>query len=1055
MIVKRSMRWATTVILLAGAVIGGGTSALRADDDSDELREFYSANGLINRGLHELAAVEYRKFLNDHPSHEKAPVAKYGLGVCLYHLKKFEEAAEVLSPLRKIKEFAFSAEVATMLGQCHLETGHEDAALEDFEDVLAHQPKHALADDAAAGMVEALYRLGRYGEVITRCGQIDSRWPNSPLRIRTTFLSGLSAMQKGDPQAAAARFEELLKDHPDDSLADQATSLLAQYYHRANLLDRAVEEYQRVLSRAGSHFVPDALHGLGLLALQHGDPQTAGTFFDRLLKDYSDNPLAASARFYRGRAWFEAGDFDRALDMFEQCRNEHGGVDADQVAYWIAKCSLKKGRYADAATALEQVSGEFPKSALLPEAAYDRAVALARSGQSSEAVAALEAFRTRFPNQALAKDALWLLATLEHDLKNYDKSLEHCRTYLKLLPKDAPSAEALCLMAENEFLSSRFEEAAASFERCLAADPTGPQAVRARLRRGTALYDLGKFDEAEPILKKVVADGAGEFEFARFALGDICFQRGEWKNAIAHLQTYSKGDAGTPALDDALLKVGIAQQREHDYAAALKSLDRLLQEFAQSPFHLQAVFERGQTLVLLGRWEEAAATFRQVMAEGADSRFAPYALNHLGSIAMKDGDFQHAAEFFEKAAERLGDADGAAESLFQRGQALLAAGQAKAAEHAFQKLIDGHPKHDRALEARAQLAVAISRQNRYADAIDAIARLERHSLDKLGAALRAAVLYEKAWCLHQLDRKDEAIAAYRTLLDLHPGGDVATHATLELAGLEANQGRYQVAADLVRGLPREDTAADSKGSKDISAQRIYQLAVYEYQLGKFSEAAELFGEFLSSYPDHAQATSASFYCGESLVKIGRFEPAVAHLTKVAKGASSGPLYLPSLLRLGEALAHLQRWARSEEVFAEYLDHAADGDQWFQAQFGVGWAREHQGRHGEAISAFEKVVARHKGPTAARAQFQIGECLFAQNKFEDAARELLKVDILYAYPEWSAAALYEAGQCFNRLAQRGQARKQFQDVVERFEGTKWADMASVRLSELSASAVPGR
>jgi TolA-binding protein len=114
------------------------------------------------------------------------------------------------------------------------------------------------------------------------------------------------------------------------------------------------------------------------------------------------------------------------------------------------------------------------------------------------------------------------------------------------------------------------------------------------------------------------------------------------------------------------------------------------------------------------------------------------------------------------------------------------------------------------------------------------------------------------------------------------------------------------------------------------------------------------------------------------------------------------------------------------------------------------------RHDEAIAAYERVIARHQGPTAARAQFQIGQCLYAQKKLEPAVRELLKVDILYAYPEWSAAALFEAGRCFEQLNDPVQARTQFAVVIEKFKETKWAELAARQMAALSTSAaLPGK
>ena len=106
-----------------------------------------------------------------------------------------------------------------------------------------------------------------------------------------------------------------------------------------------------------------------------------------------------------------------------------------------------------------------------------------------------------------------------------------------------------------------------------------------------------------------------------------------------------------------------------------------------------------------------------------------------------------------------------------------------------------------------------------------------------------------------------------------------------------------------------------------------------------------------------------------------------------------------------------------------------------------------------MAEYRRVAAGHQGPTAARAQFQIGECLFAQGKHEEAARELLKVDILYAYPEWSAAALYEAGRCLEATGKAADARAQYEQVVQKHGDTRWAKLAGERLSAKPAAAPP--
>ena len=53
-----------------------------------QMQAYYSGNGLLHRGLYDLAAAEYDKFLSAHPDHEKAPRARYGLAVCHFQLNR-------------------------------------------------------------------------------------------------------------------------------------------------------------------------------------------------------------------------------------------------------------------------------------------------------------------------------------------------------------------------------------------------------------------------------------------------------------------------------------------------------------------------------------------------------------------------------------------------------------------------------------------------------------------------------------------------------------------------------------------------------------------------------------------------------------------------------------------------------------------------------------------------------------------------------------------------------------------------------------------------------
>ena len=76
---------------------------------------------------------------------------------------------------------------------------------------------------------------------------------------------------------------------------------------------------------------------------------------------------------------------------------------------------------------------------------------------------------------------------------------------------------------------------------------------------------------------------------------------------------------------------------------------------------------------------------------------------------------------------------------------------------------------------------------------------------------------------------------------------------------------------------------------------------------------------------------------------------------------------------------------------------------------------------EARDVFQKVIdTRKEGDLAAQAQLLRGETFFHQNRFREALREFLKVEILFDAPRWEAAALLEAGKAHERLSEWGDA-----------------------------------
>ena len=1027
-----------------------------ANDANDPaLRDYLSANGLLNRGMNDLAAQEYRKFLTAHPAHAKASLARYGLGVALFRLKKHDEAITELTQISDLQKFEFAAEVQLMLGQCQLEKHNYAEAVKPLQAFLAQSPTHDLADNAAALLAEALYRAGDYKSVQAPRDMLASKWPDSPMRERADFFAGLAKMSLEDYSGAAGIFSQMKDRYPKGPFADRVALLLGQSLQRSNDPQKAIAQYRAVLQQAGGEGQPDAMFGLATLLHQQKKADEAAGLLDQLIEKYPQHKLLGPALVLRGRISFEAQKYDDALLTF-QTAAKVDGAPRDETAYWLAKCELRRGQFADAAKRLADALHDSPKSPLAAEMTYDRGVALMRADQSLEALDVLKGFSAKFAEHALAPDALYLQAMIEHEQHQYAASGEHCKSFLSNYGSHVLAPSVAFLAAENEFLDDHLAEAVTAYQRFLQDHPNDDQAAKAKFRLGSALYRQQDYDGARAPLTEVVKGRNTPEEFRRglLMLGDINFGQEKWPDAAALMEDYLSFGADQPGADDALLKLGLSQTRQNKSNEALASFKSLIDQFPQSVHHTQALFETGQILLANKDLTAASNAFSAVLSDSKDARFAPFATNHLASIAMQQEDFAKAAELFDQVATSAAGTDLEPEAVFQRGQALMATKQFKPAGDAFAQLVQKFPDFSRVPQARAQRAIALARQGEEVDALKAIEQVQTDDASKLSPELLAGVMYEKAWCLRELGRNEEAAAAYRELLAAHDRQPVSAHAMLELAEIEAAADHHKEAAELLTRLRALGAEKALDVPSDVKEPAVYRLAVCRFELGQYQDAANLCEELIRDFPQGKFLASAQQFCGEALFKLDKPQQAGEHFKVVVEKFADDPAYGPSMLRLGECEAATDRWEQSEKTFADYLKKFADSELWYQAQFGLGWSRENQKRFDEAMADYKKVIENHGGATAARAQFQIGECLFAQKKFDEAVRELLKVDILYGYEEWSAAALYEAGRCFEELTRAAEARSQFELVQQRFPQSRWAKLAAQRLAAIAGRPVSG-
>ena len=155
----------------------------------------------------------------------------------------------------------------------------------------------------------------------------------------------------------------------------------------------------------------------------------------------------------------------------------------------------------------------------------------------------------------------------------------------------------------------------------------------------------------------------------------------------------------------------------------------------------------------------------------------------------------------------------------------------------------------------------------------------------------------------------------------------------------------------------------------------------------------------------------------------------------------------SLVSYAECQLEDKRFDEAKKVFAGFLTRFPESDVRYRAHFGMGWSDENLGSLKQAIASYRTVTYSTASPTAARAQFQIGQCFVASEDYRKAIVEFLKVSATYAYDDWNAKALLQVAGCFETLEDRENSAKYYREVIAKYPSRDESKLARERLSKL--------
>ncbi len=618
-----------------------------------------------------------------------------------------------------------------------------------------------------------LYLTGRHQHAATAFDEYLEKYPGDEKRGDGLFFRADLALRQGDLDLADQLLEQI--EQPRFVKGDALNILRGQVHFEQGRHEQAIAALQRVdLVELGEQTVLWVRHLLGRAYARSGNFPAAAAQFERVVEQ--TGPHRASALYELAQARAELDQIDAALEAAQHCVELRHAELSPRAAAFAADLAHGRGRY-------DQVL-EFTR-------------AIIENHQGS----------AQFGRAVI--DQMWAL----HATRRYEMVVQTAsQHYNQLEPARRHSADYIAALSFYE--SGEPGRAAQHLQRIRRQAPGWHREANVLYMLGLCLFELGRYDEMEPVIAELAANHGESEQAARgmllLARGDIVRDRPE--RAIGRLGELIDDGPDNPVYADARLQRGHLRERAGQWDEAASDYEAYIRwagdDLARTPDARLATLRLAHVRFQAGRFEVAERVAAMLLEDdGLEPDMREHAMYQRSQALIRLRQRQEAAAQLDEQLAAFRDGRFTAAAHYWRGVLSLAEGEAEPAiDHLLQA---GHDEgFERGLRSNAlrMAAEAQRRLGKLAEAREVLERLEQ----LVGTEGLSGV--ERLWLarvrIEQAAGKDDHRAALdylRPLLerDAAPGSELTASQAVE-ADLLAALGRRELGDldEAARGLNR-------------------------------------------------------------------------------------------------------------------------------------------------------------------------------------------------------------------------------------------------------------
>lgn len=277
-------------------------------------------------------------------------------------------------------------------------------------------------------------------------------------------------------------------------------------------------------------------------------------------------------------------------------------------------------------------------------------------------------------------------------------------------------------------------------------------------------------------------------------------------------------------------------------------------------------------------------------------------------------------------------------------------------------------------------------------------------------------------------------------------------------------------ADAGKDFPRAEAlfkwVVERHPSSPKAADALLRVAYLTKKLGR-KDDAERFLAVTVRYPDTPEAALAKYRIGRIYTRTRDFDEAIAFF-RAAKDSPRGSVEVRAEAAALEGITLLQKWYKTGDltVLETAITSLEDVEKQFPKETkGVAWSRFRLGTY--YLHSGLNLKDKRYGNDPARAREILQQAIrtlpdnyftwwmkeevacsyIREGKYEEAVKECRAVLSQNPPASWADYLLYLMGDCQVRLGQKAEAVASFEELIERFPKTDWADAARGRLKNM--------